>query len=158
MDGIEGEHLAPVPENPEYARRLGGLNTAFSFFGKNRFAQKVAEEYLSSLSGALVELSRAFSKAEAARSRSVFTMWTAVYIWPVQVSQEFLDLLKERDPAALILLAHYCILFVPLEEKHWYMKGYSRRLLSRIYNKLDEEWRTWLQWPIEKIGLPCDAH
>jgi hypothetical protein len=152
MEGIDGEHLAPVPETPEYARRLGGLLAAISFSGKNRIAQKVTEGSLSPLPGALVELSRAFSKAQAARSRSVFTMWTAVYIWPVQVSQDYLDLLKDRDPAALILLAHYCILLEPLES-HWYMSGYSKRLLSRIYNQLNQEWRQWLHWPLEEIGL-----
>ena len=152
MEGMDGEHLAPVPENPEYAQRLGGLLDAISFSGKNRIAQKVTEGSLSPLPGALVELSRAFSKAQAARSRSVFTIWTAIYIWPVQVSQDYLDLLKNRDPAALILLAHYCILLEPLES-HWYMNGYSKRLLSRIYNQLDQEWRQCLHWPLEEIGL-----
>jgi hypothetical protein len=151
MEGIDEKHLAPVPENPEYARRLG-LLVAIPFFRKKPIAQKVAEGALSPFPGALLELSRAFSKAQAARSSSVFTMWTAVYIWPAQVSQGYLDLLKDRDPAALILLAHYCILLEPFES-HWYMSGFRKRLLSRIYNQLDQEWRQWLTWPLEEIGL-----
>ncbi len=152
MEGIDREHLAPVPENPEYAQRLGGLLAAISSPGKNRIVRKVTEGSISPLPGALAELSRAFSEAQAARSRSVFTMWTAIYIWPVQVSQGYLDLLRNSDPAALILLAHYCILLEPLES-HWYMSGYSKRLLSRIYNQLGQEWRQWLHWPLEEIGL-----
>ena len=152
MEGIDGEHLAPLPETPEYARRLSRLLATISFSEENRIAQKVTEGSLSPLPGALAELSRAFSKAQAARSRSVFTMWTALYIWPAQVSQDYLDLLKDRDPAALILLAHYCILLKPLES-HWYMSGYSKRLLSRIYNQLNQEWRQWLHWSLEEIGL-----
>jgi hypothetical protein len=152
MERIDGEHLSPVPEKPQYARRLSGLLAAISFPRKNRIAQQVTEAPPSPLPDALLELSRAFSKAHAARSRSVFTMWTALYIWPAQVSQDYLDLLKDRDPAALILLAHYCILLKPLDS-HWYMSGYSKRLLSRIYNQLDQEWQQWLHWPLEEIGL-----
>jgi hypothetical protein len=152
MERIDGEHLSPVPENPQYARRLSGLLAAISFPGKNRIAQQVIEAPPSPLPDALLELSRAFSKAHVARSRSVFTIWTALYIWPAQVSQDYLDLLKDRDPAALILLAHYCILLEPLDS-HWYMSGSSKRLLSRIYNQLDQEWRQWLHWPLEEIGL-----
>jgi hypothetical protein len=152
MEGVDGGCLSPVPETPEYARRLGGLLAAISFSGKTRIAKQVTEGSLSPLPGALSELSRAFSKAHAARSHSVFTMWTALYIWPVQVSQDYLDLLKDRDPAALILLAHYCILLAQLDS-HWYMSGYSKKLFSRIYNQLDQEWRQWLHWPLEEIGL-----
>lgn len=55
-------------------------------------------------------------------------------------------------PAALILLAHYCILLARLDS-HWYMSGYSKNLFSRIYNQLDQEWRQLLYWPLEEIGL-----
>jgi hypothetical protein len=158
MEGVERELHDPGPTGkPEHEERLRGLVSMI----KHSVTKKIElgiDCQPSSLASALLILTRAFAKAEVAQSRNNYNLWATVHTWPVQVSQEFLDLLKERDPAALILLAHYCILFVPLEEEHWYMKGYSRRLLSRIYNKLDEEWRTWLQWPIEKIGPPCDAH
>jgi hypothetical protein len=143
LEGPDKEVLCTVSENPERARRLGGLLAAIS---------QVTEVYLSPLPGALLELSRAFSNPRAARSNSLFTIWTAVYIWPVQVSQEYLDLLKDKDPVALILLAHYCILLAQLDS-HWYMGGYSKKLFSRIYNQLDQEWRQWLHWPLEEIGL-----
>jgi hypothetical protein len=143
LEGTDKEVLSSVSENPEHARRLGGLLAAIS---------RVTEVSLSPLPGALLELSRAFSNPYAAGSHSLFTMWTAVYIWPVQVSQEYLDLLKDKDPAALILLAHYCILLARLDS-HWYMSGYSKNLFSRIYNQLDQEWRQLLYWPLEEIGL-----
>ncbi|KAI3573691.1 hypothetical protein IWW34DRAFT_754328 [Fusarium oxysporum f. sp. albedinis] len=145
------QRLTPVPENSEYARRLG-LLTELPFLGKKISSQHVTEASLSPFSGALLALSRAFSKAQAARLRSVFTIWTALHMWPGQVSQDYLDLLKNRDPASLILLAHYCILLEPFES-HWYMGGFRKRLLSRIYNQLDQEWRHWLNWPMEEVGL-----
>ncbi|KAH8597516.1 hypothetical protein B0O99DRAFT_592669 [Bisporella sp. PMI_857] len=150
-DGMLWQQLAPVPENPEYSERLA-LLTALPFFGNKSTTPRIAETLHSPFPGALLALSRAFSKAQAARSHSVFTIWTAVHIWPAQVSEDYLDRLKDRDPTALILLAHYCILLEPFES-YWYMSGYRKRLLSRIYNQLDQEWRQWLQWPMEEVWV-----
>jgi hypothetical protein len=34
----------------------------------------------------------------------------AVYIWPGVISSRFVDLIYDRRPEALIVLAHYCVL------------------------------------------------
>jgi hypothetical protein len=148
------EPLPPVLQNPEHARQLYRLIylTDFGNSSSSSVAEKVSQGYVSSLPGALLELSVAFSKAQVAMERGFFTVSTALHIWPARVSQGYLDLLKERDPAALVVLAHYCILLKPLES-NWYMSGFRERLLTRIYNQLDEEWRQRLQWPLEDVGL-----
>ena len=133
--------------NEEQIRRLG-LLLHIPFSGLDELE---LEKKRRAFGSALLELSRGFRKADAAKP--FFTMWTAVYIWPAHVSQDYLDLLAERHPAALVLLAHYCILLEPLE-CHWYMSGIRKRLLCRIYRQLDENWRQWLQWPLEEIPLP----
>jgi hypothetical protein len=156
MGRIESGGQDPAPENSEYGERLRGLVEMMSL-SVSKGPQIARDCQASSLPSTLLILSRAFAKAEEARSRDSYSLWVAIYTWPVQVGEDYLDLLKKRDPAALILLAHYCILFRSLEE-NWYMNGYSRRLLSRIYNQLDEEWRPWLQWPIEEIGLPNESY
>lgn len=144
VNGIEkNRRIDEVPENPKISERLRHL-------AEIPLRGNCHEATLRAFPDALLELSRAFSKAEA--SRHVFDMWTAVYIWPAQVPLAYLDLLRDRSPAALILLAHYCILLKPLES-HWYISSLPKRLLSRIYRQLDPEWRHWLQWPIEEIGL-----
>jgi hypothetical protein len=147
-----------MSQNPEHARQLHRLIhlTNFGNSSSSSVAEKFSQGYVSSLPGALLELSVAFSKALVARERGFFTVSTALHIWPARVSQGYLDLLKERDPAALVVLAHYCILLKPLES-NWYMSGFRERLLTRIYNQLDEEWRPRLQWPLEEIGLDFDS-
>lgn len=151
MERMFAERLPLIPENPEHARRLQHL-IKLPFFRKRSITERLAQEYVSPIPGAFLELSVAFSKTQAARECGVFTLSTALHIWPAKVSQDYLDLLKERDPAALVLLAHYCLLLEPLES-NWYMSGFRKRLLTRIYNQLDDEWRQWLQWPLEEIGL-----
>ena len=151
--GIQHELVeGPVPDMSADNERLRGLVDMMQL----SIAKGMKKDCCfgsSPMPSSLFILIRAFAQARAAQSRSNYTMLVAVYTWPTQVTQEYLDLLKKRDPAALILLAHYCILLRPLEDV-WYMGGYSRRLLSRIYNQLDEEWHPWLQWPLEEIGLP----
>jgi hypothetical protein len=115
LEGIDREFLSAVSENPEHARRLGGLFAAISRPAKGQIANQATGGDLSPLPAALLELSSAFSKAHVAQSYSVFTIWTAIYIWPGKGSQDYLDLLEGKDPAALILLAHYCILLAQLD-------------------------------------------
>jgi hypothetical protein len=149
--------LDPVPENPEISRRLTRLLAPLLTASKDLLAQKGPDApTLSSLPAALLELSRAFSKAEGVSTNSVSTLWTTVHLWPVRVSEDYIDLLRDRNPGALILLAHYCILLRRLDSQ-WYSFKYSQRLLLRIYSQLDLEWRQWLDWPMEEVGLKGDS-
>ena len=139
--------LPEVAENEDQIRRLELL---LSILNSDDSGIWGGEKRRTAFGGALLELSRAFRKVDAAKP--LFTMWSALYIWPSQVSQDYLDLLAEYHPAALLLLAHYCILLEPLESR-WYMTGIRRRIVSRIYSQLDDYWRPWLQWPLEEVGL-----
>jgi hypothetical protein len=150
----EEEALSIIPENPAHAARLRTL-LALPFFGKSPLvplANAESDVKLTWYSSALLSLCRAFVRATAAKEKGIFTMWTAVNIWPARISMEYLDLLAAREPAALVLLAHYCVLLEPLEQA-WYMSGFRKRLLSRIYWQLEEEWRVWLEWPFAEAGL-----
>ncbi len=150
-EGMLEEALPLVPENPAHAAHLRAL-VSLPFFGKTPMLRGVFNDKVTAYSGALIALSRAFVSAQSAKEKGWFTMFTAVQIWPARISTEYLELLKARDPAALVLLAHYCVLLEPLEQA-WYMSGFRKRLLERIYGQLDEEWRQWLEWPFAEAGL-----
>ncbi|KAH8799052.1 hypothetical protein F5884DRAFT_132114 [Xylogone sp. PMI_703] len=148
---LEREQSGSNSETIENDERLHALAELIKP-STGHIAQNVSNHASSPLSLALLALSRAFANAKVAQSRNTYSLWTATYTWPMQVTQEYLDLLKDREPVALILLAHYCILLRPLEKTNWYMSGYSKRLLTRIRNQLDEEWHPWLTLPLEEIG------
>jgi hypothetical protein len=153
----ERRRLDPVSENPEITRRLNRLLPPLLTANKGLIAQKSPDApTLTTLPAALLELSRAFSQMERVSTTTVSTLWSAVNLWPVRVSEDFIDLLRDRNPGALILLAHYCILLRPLDSQ-WYSYGYSQKLLLRIYRQLDPEWRQWLDWPMEEVGLKGDS-
>ena len=75
----------------------------------------------------------------------------AISDWLEKVPREFLDLLGEHRPEALVLLAHIACL-LKSAERYWYMKGAGERIVRTVVNLLDEEWIGWIQWPLEFMG------
>ncbi|PMD46874.1 hypothetical protein L207DRAFT_480806 [Hyaloscypha variabilis F] len=97
---------------------------------------------------ALKELRTAFDLAREPRSggynrRSAFR-------WPGKISDDFIALLSGKEPGALILFAHQCVL-LKREEPCWYMDGHAARLISMVKDNLSEEWWCFIQWPLDQI-------
>lgn len=57
---------------------------------------------------------------------------------------------SKEDPLALIVLAHFCVLF-HRSETHWFMKGNGARLLQSISERPDIRWHEYHKWPLEDI-------
>lgn len=69
-----------------------------------------------------------------------------VTTWPIIVSAEFTDLLVERSPEALVVLAHFAVLLHRCR-KLWVVRNAGRILLDALEVYLPEEWSCWLVWP-----------
>ncbi|KAF1914547.1 hypothetical protein BDU57DRAFT_453289 [Ampelomyces quisqualis] len=67
-------------------------------------------------------------------------------IWIYLVSDRYVELLSERQPGSLIILAHYAVL-IRRSEQCWYLEGVAERLLSITDAFVPSEWRSWLEWP-----------
>ncbi|KAK9372449.1 uncharacterized protein V1513DRAFT_460580 [Lipomyces chichibuensis] len=72
--------------------------------------------------------------------------------WPITVPQEYIALLWSRQPMALVILAHYCVI-LRLLDRRWWLTGWSEKLVKEIYNSLDASWRPSIRWPVEAVGL-----
>ncbi|GAD97509.1 C6 transcription factor, putative [Paecilomyces variotii No. 5] len=72
--------------------------------------------------------------------------------WPVLVKPLYISLLRDRQPMALVILAHYC---VPLHTlgNFWWLKSWGYQLLETIYHQLDLSWRDSIRWPVQSVGL-----
>ena len=77
---------------------------------------------------------------------------TAAYTWPGRVSRAYVELLDQRKPEALVVLAHYCA-FLRKAETSWFMRHHSARLFRSIYYSLGEGWRHWIDWPRQQIDM-----
>jgi len=72
-----------------------------------------------------------------------------INIWPGTISREFIVLLHERRPEALVILAHYCVL-LKRGSSYWYLEGVGAKMLVEIANILGERWLPWIQWAIDQ--------
>lgn len=74
----------------------------------------------------------------------------AVFTWPIEVSNHFIELIHKRAPAALILLAHFCLLLNRIDT-FWWNQGMSRHLLQTVHQTLGREWESWIRWPLQEL-------
>jgi hypothetical protein len=73
-----------------------------------------------------------------------------VFAWLLEASNDYLELLQQEAPVALIIFGYFCVALRQIEWM-WWMEGLSGRLMTQLHTALDEEWRGWLQWPQEQI-------
>lgn len=77
----------------------------------------------------------------------------AAFLWPVKISDAFVHLLMERQPPALVLLAHYSALFSKLSG-FWWIGTRAKEELDAIERVVGERWSLWLVW----VRNVCDAN
>ena len=70
--------------------------------------------------------------------------------WPINVSAEYTDLLHQRKPEALVVMAHFSIL-LHCRRSYWAVGEAGSFLLAAIEEYLGEEWAQWLLIPKEII-------
>lgn len=85
---------------------------------------------------------------EATRSTAI----SAIFAWPILVEVEFTDLLEQRRPEALVMLAHFAVLL------HWYKEVWlfgegGRRVVECVSGYLGGAWGDWLEWAKVEVGL-----
>jgi hypothetical protein len=78
----------------------------------------------------------------------------ATFIWPINLSPRFLDLLSEKQPEAMVILAHYCVLIhwgESAKEDVWFIKGWAEYMLEVIVESVPDVWQEQLAWPTMMI-------
>jgi hypothetical protein len=107
------------------------------------------ERILSCYLDAVDDLAKTFALIE---EEGHFSCQTAdVFVWLLQISDDYLLLLRQRTPEALLIFSYFCVITRELEWA-WWMQGLSIHLIRGIYYCLSEEYRCWLQWPMEQLG------
>jgi len=81
---------------------------------------------------------------------------SAVYIWPGRMSHEYLQLIRDREPEALVILAHYCVMLEEVDIQGWYLTGLARKMVESIDQILGPKWRAWIDWPLRHTGLKTE--
>ncbi|KAL1637505.1 hypothetical protein SLS56_000643 [Neofusicoccum ribis] len=75
----------------------------------------------------------------------------SIFVWIYRISDEYLALLTQYKPHAMLIFGYYSALLHRLDSL-WWVKGWGTHLISLIYRQLDSYHRSLLRWPIEEIG------
>jgi hypothetical protein len=84
------------------------------------------------------------------RRASMLSHIQYVTIWPVTISSEFIVLIKQRRPEAMLILAYYAVLLHDLRD-FWVFGDGGRYLVQSISEHLGTFWDEFLAWPIEAV-------
>lgn len=75
-----------------------------------------------------------------------------VSTWPIYLNPDFITLLRQRHPAAMALLAYFCVVLRITESTFWFMKGWGLGVARSIANTIDPSWNGIIEWPMGYIA------
>lgn len=101
------------------------------------------EDYMSTISS--LELSSKHMMAAGLRLEIGMALF-----WPYMIPKSMMRAIYNREPLALILLAHFCVL-LSFFEHQWITKGWARQVLADIIPSIPSSYASWLNWPREHV-------
>ena len=80
-----------------------------------------------------------------------------IFAMGLMVPEQFIDLIEQRRPRALAILAYYCSTLRAIDDT-WIFRGMAEREVKGLQTILPAEWQWSLQWPqsmlLWEFGLP----
>lgn len=70
--------------------------------------------------------------------------------WPVLIPFDFLQMLRQRRPEALVILAHWAV-FLHYDREFWVFSDSGRVLIESTSKYLGSYWDDWMAWPNEVL-------
>lgn len=72
-----------------------------------------------------------------------------IFSWIYQLDDFFVDGLNQKDPIALLMLAHFCVLLQTLS-RYWFLEGWASHILGEILQS-SPDCREGSSWPMQYI-------
>ena len=99
------------------------------------------------------EVNRMLQAIKMSVERSRDPVYRMIAIWPIMMPDELVRLLRQRNQAALALLAYYCVVFRAAElEGYWFLEGWPRAVLRDIQRSMMPPWERHSTVAMEWIG------
>ncbi|KAH8593125.1 hypothetical protein B0O99DRAFT_628147 [Bisporella sp. PMI_857] len=78
----------------------------------------------------------------------------AAFRWALRLPTRYLDLTRRRNPMAMVVLAHYCVVLHYAESTCWFFEGWARTVVDNIMGYLaGSPSREFIQWPLSVMEL-----
>lgn len=74
-----------------------------------------------------------------------------IFGWPVYSGGQYLALLKDHEPRALVILAYFGVV-LHYHSDRWFIRDLGKRLVEAVYEMVDESMRQHLRWPAEELA------
>ncbi|KAK2827827.1 hypothetical protein FQN49_007302 [Arthroderma sp. PD_2] len=82
--------------------------------------------------------------------------WGMALRFPMIFPDALFPYFRAREPLAMVILAHYCVLLRRAPVR-WWAEGWSTQVIQAIFRGLPENWRYAVSWPMSAAGLlPSD--
>ncbi|KAH8788469.1 hypothetical protein F5883DRAFT_532132 [Diaporthe sp. PMI_573] len=93
-------------------------------------------------------------KVSSANVLTVPAEFRAVFLWPGMMSGKYLSMLRKQHPAALVVLAHFCVVMRMAEPFSWFLEGWAKALMTAIFEQVSEGlWSRLLEWPSRAMAM-----
>lgn len=83
----------------------------------------------------------------------------AAFMWPIRLGNEFLDLMRNRNPHSMVVVAYYAVLLSYCETECWFLRRWAFALITSISESLKstgyEEMITWCIDTINEATESC---
>lgn len=77
-------------------------------------------------------------------------IFRSLILFPTMVDKQFIDLVKEQRPRALVILAHFFAFLWDFRD-FWWIGDCGKREVRAIEVALNEEWRELMVWPLQAV-------
>ncbi|KAL0261777.1 transcription factor [Diplodia seriata] len=74
-----------------------------------------------------------------------------IFVWALNIPQDFIPCIQEREPMALVIFAYFVALLNELSA-WWVMDGWVNHLMTGIWDALSVGRRPCIRWPMEQTG------
>ncbi|KAE8157655.1 hypothetical protein BDV40DRAFT_292476 [Aspergillus tamarii] len=130
----EGNALSQGISGNECSELLSMLETSNSLDHNVRITYRQTTEVLQmAINGTCAHLSK-------------LSMIGPIMSWPVTIAPEYIDLLSERQPHALVILSHFGAL-LHLHRDMWTFGDSGLYIIDSVGRYLGPPWNEWLRWP-----------
>jgi hypothetical protein len=75
-----------------------------------------------------------------------------LFMWPMQVQPDFLNLVRQRHAGALAVVMYYTTLLFASQSRYWFMEGWGEKLMKECLDNLDPDWHPIVQWPMSFLN------
>lgn len=74
-----------------------------------------------------------------------------VQIWPIEIEKNFINMLSERRPIALLILGYYSALMKLRSHTMWPYHAWPGIVFQRVDELLGQDWAQYMQWPKDRV-------